>query len=84
MAKIIKTAAAKKSKTGTKKPRPKRSFREGEVVKWSTIEMFRNGGLEAVTWRGVIIKITPTTVHCITNDGDVWSVNKKEVYSYYI
>ena len=80
MAKVIRTVGAKNSKTGAKKPRPKRSFKEGEVVKWSTVEMFRPGGYEFVTWSGMIIKVRPTTVHCITNKGDVWSVNKKEVY----
>ena len=80
-ARVIRTVGVKNSKTAVKKARPKRSFNEGEMVKWTVIEMFRNGGTESVTYRGMIIKVRPTTVHCITNGGEVWSVNKKEVYA---
>ena len=74
MAKIIKTAVVKK-------PRAKRSFKVDERVKWSTIELIRNGCFGRIDWLGKIIKVNPTTVHCIDSDGDIWSVNKKEVYA---
>ena len=74
MAKIIKTAAVKK-------PRAKRSFKVGESVKWSTIELIGNGLFGEINWVGEIVKVRPTTVHCIDKDGDTWSVNKKEVYN---
>jgi hypothetical protein len=74
MAKIIKTATVKK-------PRAKRSFKVGESVKWSTIELIRNGLFGEIDWVGKIVKVRPTTVHCIDKDEDIWSVNKKEVYN---
>jgi hypothetical protein len=74
MAKIIKTATVKK-------PRAKRSFKVGESVKWSTIELIRNGCFGEINWVGEIVKVRPTTVHCMDKDGDIWSVNKKEVYN---
>jgi len=74
MAKVIKTATVKK-------PRAKRSFKVGEQVKWTTMEMFRAGGYQKETHTGEIIKVRPTTVHCMDKDGDTWSVNKKEVYN---
>lgn len=74
MAKVIKTATVKK-------PRVKRSFREGQMVQWFMIEMFRPGAYQSVTYKGMIVKVRPTTIHCIDKDGNVWSVGKKEAYA---
>lgn len=73
MAKVIRTATVKK-------PRAKRSFKVGEQVKWTTEEIVR-GAWEEFKHKGEIIKVNPTTVHCIDKDGNVWSVGKKEAYA---
>jgi len=74
MAKVIRTPKVKK-------PRVKRSFKEGQMVQWFMVEMFRPGGYHNVTYKGMIIKVRPTTVHCIDKEGNVWSVGKKEAYT---